>query len=185
MKAVEEKQRRKDEKKAAKVGPQIDVSEVEAEGEGEPVVFDGIGSVKGKATTSIKGKAKLVAEDVEMEVEEDPPILLNHDLPNLQSVLDYADVIVQVLDARDPLAFSSSHLENLATAKPGRRILRVLNKIGSFIAPTVTSFLPISNLRLIPRHRPPRICGILVGLPADSTPNTTFPCIICISSCRF
>jgi nuclear GTP-binding protein len=82
-----------------------------------------------------KEKGKAIVENVDMELEEDIPILINHDLPNLQSVLDQADVILQVLDARDPLAFRSSHLEELAAAKAGRRMLFILNKIGVFIIP--------------------------------------------------
>lgn len=80
-----------------------------------------------------KGKGKGVVEDVEMEPQEGVPILINQDLPNLQSVLDQADVILQVLDARDPLAFRSSHLEELTAAKLRRQMLFVLNKIGWFI----------------------------------------------------
>jgi nuclear GTP-binding protein len=84
----------------------------------------------------LKGKGRAIVEDVDVELEEDIPILINHDLPNLRSVLDQADVILQVLDARDPLAFRSSHLEELAAAKPGRRTLLVLNKIGLLTVPS-------------------------------------------------
>lgn len=72
-------------------------------------------------------------QSIDIDVDEEVPILINHDLPNLQSILDQADVILQVLDARDPLAFRSSHLEELAVAKPGREIIWILNKIGAFI----------------------------------------------------
>lgn len=65
-----------------------------------------------------------------VEEEEEVPILLNRDLPTLKSVLDIADVVIEVLDARDPLSFRSSHLEELIAAKPGKRILLLLNKIG-------------------------------------------------------
>lgn len=140
MKAAEEKQRRKDEKKAAKAGTNVveDRSDTEAEGEGEgnPGIFDGVGSVTGKAAIQTKEKSRAIIEDVEIVSEGDIPILHNNDLPNLQSVLDQADVILQVLDARDPLAFRSSHLEELAAARSGRRILLVLNKIGLLIIPS-------------------------------------------------
>jgi nuclear GTP-binding protein len=95
----------------------------------------------GKATMQAKGKGKGIVEDVEMELQEGIPILINRDLPNLQSVLDQADVILQVLDARDPLAFRSSHLEELTAAKLGRRMLFVLNKIGLFIVMEYTTLL--------------------------------------------
>lgn len=59
-------------------------------------------------------------------------MLVNRDLVNLKTVLDQADVVLEVLDARDPQAFRSSHLEKLAASKPGQRTLLVLNKIGKF-----------------------------------------------------
>jgi len=84
----------------------------------------------GQATSKSKGKGKSIAEDVGMETDEEVPLLVNHDLPNLQSVLDQADVVLQILDARDPLAFRSSHLEGLAAAKSGKQTIFILNKIG-------------------------------------------------------
>ena len=58
------------------------------------------------------------------------PLLLNPDLPNLSSVLEQADVVVQVLDARDPLPGTSKQVEKLVTGKGGGMLL-VLNKIGT------------------------------------------------------
>ncbi|KIM83958.1 hypothetical protein PILCRDRAFT_420239 [Piloderma croceum F 1598] len=143
--AAEEKQRRKDEKKAAKAGTNVveERSDTEADGEGEgnPGIFDGVGSVTGKAAIQTKGKSRDIIEDVEVVSEDEIPILLNNDLPNLQSVLDQADVILQVLDARDPLAFRSSHLEELAAARPGQRTLLVLNKIDTVPLESITSWL--------------------------------------------
>lgn len=93
--------------------------------------FDGIASVDGKRLASAKTQRMVVSvEDTESE-EDDVPILINPDLVNLKSVLDVADVILEVLDARDPLSFRSSHLEELASAQPGKRILLVMNKIGT------------------------------------------------------
>lgn len=60
------------------------------------------------------------------------PTLINYDLPNLKSVIDQADVVLEVLDARDPLAFRSSYLEELVSARSNARILLVLNKIGAW-----------------------------------------------------
>jgi nuclear GTP-binding protein len=129
VKAAEEKQRKKDGKKAAKADHAIEKGSDAGEGEGEPVIFDGVGSVTGQPTIPVKDKRNVIVEETDMELE-DVPILINHDLPNLRSVLDQADVIVQVLDARDPLAFRSSHLEQFIAAKPGGRMFCVLTKIG-------------------------------------------------------
>ena len=63
--------------------------------------------------------------------EEDAPMLVNPDLPNLKAVLDAADVIVEVLDARDPLAARSQHIEEVAR-ESGKRVLLVLNKVGTY-----------------------------------------------------
>lgn len=134
MKIAEEKQRKKDEKKASKTGVAIedlsDAGEEEEVAAGEPVIFDGIGGISGKATAREKGKGKPIAADIEMEDVEAVPILINRDLPTLQSVLDAADVVVQILDARDPLAYRSEHLEEIL-AKAGKKTLLILNKIGT------------------------------------------------------
>ncbi len=71
-----------------------------------------------------------VAEDDAEAEEEETPILVNPDLPDLKSVLDAADVVLEVLDARDPLAARSAHVEGLAR-ESGKRVLLVLNKIGA------------------------------------------------------
>jgi nuclear GTP-binding protein len=77
-----------------------------------------------KTTKSARAAVEDVAEDDGEEV----PVLLNPEYPNLQSILDKSDAIIHVLDARDPLAFRSSHLEKLLEKK---KILLVLNKIGT------------------------------------------------------
>lgn len=67
---------------------------------------------------------------VVLDDEEEAPVLLNPELPNLEAVIEKADVVIQLLDARDPLAFRSSHIEDLVTAKSEKKLLLVLNKIG-------------------------------------------------------
>jgi len=62
-------------------------------------------------------------EDEDMEI----PALVNRDLTNIKAVLDASDVIIQVLDARDPLSFRSTHLEEYA---PSSKLVFILNKIG-------------------------------------------------------
>ncbi|KDQ65029.1 hypothetical protein JAAARDRAFT_167869 [Jaapia argillacea MUCL 33604] len=120
--AEEAKQQKKDAKKAAKAAAAggIGGGEEDRGEEGEEEAFDGVGSVKSGQRLSNKKKVAVVGE-----VEEDVPILLNPDLPNLKSVLDQADVVVEVLDARDPLPYRNSHLEKLVS---GKRLLLVLNK---------------------------------------------------------
>ena len=63
--------------------------------------------------------------------EEEVPILINRDLPTLQSVLEKADVVLEVVDARDPMVFRSEHVEQLAK-DAGKKVLLVLNKIGEY-----------------------------------------------------
>jgi len=59
------------------------------------------------------------------------PLLLNPDLPHLATVLDKADVVIEVLDARDPLSYRSRALEARVASKEGQKLLLVLNKIGA------------------------------------------------------
>lgn len=62
-------------------------------------------------------------------MEEEAPVLINRDLPTLQSVLEKADAVLEVVDARDPVSFRSEHVEQLV--KDGKKkVLLVLNKIG-------------------------------------------------------
>ena len=70
-------------------------------------------------------------EGEEGSEEEEVPVLINRDLPTLQSVLEKADVVLEVVDARDPLAFRSEHVEQLAKDAK-KKVLLVLNKIGEY-----------------------------------------------------
>lgn len=62
--------------------------------------------------------------------EDEAPTLLNPDYPTLQAILAKADVVIHVIDVRDPLAFRSIHLEELVKAQPEQKLMLVLNKIG-------------------------------------------------------
>lgn len=148
--AEELKERKKEEKKVLKAQakaaaisgaePGSDGEEDAAEGahaEEEVTVgeaenaFLGISTVpSSSARTSAKGKAK-AAPVVEVEEPEEVPLLLNPDWPHLGAVLNDADVFVQILDAREPLAFRSAQIERLAEEK-GKKMLFVLNKIGLY-----------------------------------------------------
>ncbi|GAV99714.1 GTP-binding protein [Lentinula edodes] len=120
--AAEEKQHRKDEKKRALKHVAEDAQDDNIEED------DGIASISAKRLTA-KATSKPAPEAEESEGEDEPPILINRDLPHLHAVLDEADAVIQVLDARDPLSFRSSYLEDLVHSKPGRKTLFVLNKI--------------------------------------------------------
>lgn len=71
----------------------------------------------------------LTAEDVinEDSEEEEEPALFNSELSNLKTVLEHADVVLHVLDARDPLSFRSTRVEEVS----GKRTVFALNKIGA------------------------------------------------------
>ncbi|KAG7445979.1 P-loop containing nucleoside triphosphate hydrolase protein [Guyanagaster necrorhizus] len=118
--ALEEKQQRKDAKKAKP-----------ATEEGDPKGFDPVASIAAKHLVNAK-IAKMPASPRQTEEAEDDdeevPVLVNRDLPTLKSVLDHADVLLEVLDCRDPLAFRSSELEKLA---PSGRVVFLLNKIDT------------------------------------------------------
>ena len=81
-----------------------------------------------KATVSSDDEAE-EGEEEEEEADDEAPALLNPDLPNLRAVLAAADVVVHVLDARDPAATRSAHLEEV-TRELGKRLVLVLSKIG-------------------------------------------------------
>jgi nuclear GTP-binding protein len=59
------------------------------------------------------------------------PLVPNPDLPHLAAVLDKAHVVIEVLDARDPLSYRSHALEARVASKEGQKLLFVLNKIGA------------------------------------------------------
>ncbi|KAJ6510235.1 GTP-binding protein [Mycena vitilis] len=156
--AAEEKQRRKEQKKTKKTANDSDAEDEEMEdaGSGDDNAdevfaevkalglaqgFDGIASLSAKRLDNTKLKPREVPMEVEEEPEEEVvPVLINPELPNLQAVLNEADVVVQVLDARDPLPFRSAHLEELAGARPGQRVLLVLNKIDTCPRESVASW---------------------------------------------
>jgi nuclear GTP-binding protein len=75
-------------------------------------------------------------------VAEDPPPLVDAELPTIQSALDKADAVIQVLDARDPQSFRSAFLENLITETNGKdKLLFVLNKVDLIPRESSTAWL--------------------------------------------
>ena len=113
--AAEVKEKRKEEKKMAKLAA------TEAE--------DDTSTTTGPSTiTRTKGAIQPVASD-----DEDVPILLNPEYPHFQALFEKSDVILHVLDSRDPLSFRSSQIETLVSKKPGQRLVLVLNKAGRWL----------------------------------------------------
>ena len=68
----------------------------------------------------------------------------------LYKVIDSSDVVVQVLDARDPLGTRSPHVEKyLKDEKPHKHLINVLNKVD--LVPTwitVCDVIDQSNFRI-------------------------------------
>ncbi|KAF5388105.1 hypothetical protein D9615_000031 [Tricholomella constricta] len=156
---AEEKLRKKEEKKSLRAKAKNSTGEDESneiEGEsgaknagieleelkGLQIGNDAIGGVGAKQLINAKTFSRPAAAPPQEEEDEgeEVPVLLNRDLPNLQAVLDDADVVIEVLDARDPLSFRSSHLEELVATKPGRKILVVLNKIDTCPRESIASW---------------------------------------------
>ena len=158
VQAAEEKERKKAEKQRALAkaraiarGEPIEDSDAEdQEGDAEDGSDEEEGAEKGKKDlnvgsesiaslsakvvgTHLKPRPRPVAEveEDEEEEEEEVPVLINRDLPNLKAVLEKADVLLEVLDGRDPLAFRSQHIEDLGS-ELGKKLLLVVNKIGEF-----------------------------------------------------
>lgn len=110
--AAEAKEKRKEEKQAARIAA------AEVDGETQPTA--------GPSTATIKnGVIQPAVSD-----DEDAPILLNPEYPHFQAIFEKSDVILHVLDARDPLPFRSSQIESLVDNKPEQRLVFVLNKAG-------------------------------------------------------
>ena len=63
--------------------------------------------------------------------DDDVPILLNPEYPHFNAIFEKSDVILYVLDARDPQSFRSSQIENLVSKKSEQRLVFVLNKAGA------------------------------------------------------
>ena len=148
VQAAEAKARRKEEKKNLRAQQKL-VSEANGRGggddggsggqedndhaEGEDGHFDGLATLGGPTKSPSKSMS---SSGVQLAVasagaKDDAPLLLNPDLPHLAAVLDKADVVIEVLDARDPLAHRSSALEARVESKKGQKLLLLLNKIGA------------------------------------------------------
>ncbi|TEB29419.1 hypothetical protein FA13DRAFT_1734606 [Coprinellus micaceus] len=143
--AEEEKEKKKEEKRLARDaarGITRDVEEQPASGDeghqeneapakGSKDLNVGAEAIARLAVQSVSGQLKSrpqpqVAEEDEEEDEE--PALVCSDLPNFKSVLEASDVLLHVVDARDPLEYRSVDLESVAKER-GMKVVFVLNKI--------------------------------------------------------
>ncbi|KAF9268288.1 hypothetical protein L218DRAFT_893232 [Marasmius fiardii PR-910] len=138
---AEERERKKEEKRVKKIGnvekededseneestSHVDKAEIDDE-DGDT---EGVGSISARriASNRISTRPAPIGANGDEEEEEDVPMLINGEFPNLQSVLDQADGVIQILEARDPLSFRSNDLEEVLASK-GKRLLLLLNKI--------------------------------------------------------
>jgi hypothetical protein len=143
--------------------------------------FDGIATFDGRAKT-LSSKSKKSIGVASSTVEEEPP-LMNPELPHLAAVLDKADVVIEILDARDPLAYRSKALETRVSLKEGQRLLLVLNKIGAYSFSHSDAGLHLRVI-MIYRRLPPRADGRVGYAPACGTPDTALPRRIVLSPTR-
>lgn len=144
--AEEAKQRKKELKKALKAGT-AEEGDAGSDREGsETGGFDGVSAVHGGKATAGTSKQVKGAATVADEDDDDIPTLTRSELTSLKDVLEAADVVVEVLDARDPLAYHSAHLAELAKAKEGQKLLLILNKIGE--QDLSYHFVRVSKVRL-------------------------------------
>lgn len=86
-------------------------------------------AVTGSSTAPGK-KGVMRTVDPTASDDEDIPVLLNPEYPHFQAIFEKSDVILHVLDARDPLSFQSSQIETLVSNKPEQRLVFILNKTG-------------------------------------------------------
>lgn len=128
IQAAEEKLQRKEQQKAKSANPAA-VAQDNDESEGEDGDEGGIvasGKVISASSTRKKKDAAVAASASEAD---EVPLLFDPELTDLGSVLDKADVILHVLDARDPLSYRNSIVEGRADGTAKRNVL-LLNKIG-------------------------------------------------------
>jgi nuclear GTP-binding protein len=56
-----------------------------------------------------------------------PPELVDNALPTLQAAIDRADVLLEVVDARDPMGCRSAWLEGLVASADGQVVIALTN----------------------------------------------------------
>jgi len=153
--------------------------------------FDGVatfgGPTKGPPSKSMSMSGAgipLVAASAGAKDGDGAPLLINSDLPHLAAVLDKADVVIEVLDARDPLAHRSSALEARVKSKEGQKLLLVLNKIGACALISLIQCYVMTD-RTARRHMSSRIDRRMGCSVAFRAPDAALPRRIVLSpTCR-
>ncbi|TFK74472.1 hypothetical protein BDN72DRAFT_833399 [Pluteus cervinus] len=142
--ALDEKQKLKDEKRAGKAAlksrSEDPLNQEQTGDKSLDAGEDAIASLSAKHLIYANATTRVTPSPVEDSVD-DVPILYNRDFPTLKSVLDAADVVLHVIDARMPLGTRSAHLESLMKDKPSCRFAFVLNKIDLCPREAVTAWL--------------------------------------------
>lgn len=77
----------------------------------------------------MSGVANMI-EEVDSD-DSDIPALLDSDLPTLQAALDAADVLLEVVDARDISGTRCKAVEDLVIETDGK-VFMIVNKIGTY-----------------------------------------------------
>ncbi|CAL1704387.1 unnamed protein product [Somion occarium] len=161
--AAEEKQLRKEAKKLAKAG-------VEAQAEEDSEAEIGFSSLPGVSKTRPHAAAEASSSTLSEDADEEAPVLVNPDLHNLEAVLDKADVVLELIDARDPLAYRSSHVEDAVKSRIGKKLLFVLNKIDTCPKESIESWT-----RALGKEHPVFLFRSASAFLPDSEPPTTDP----------
>lgn len=146
-----------DEALRRKIAREID----EDEYENEPGILPVYGKNPVNPARAFDAKSKKILEA--QDEEDDVPELIDSELPTIQAALDSADVVVEVLDARDPIGFRSSFLEDLVLIEQSAdnfskankswhdRLLIVLNKADLVPRETAQAWLAYLRKTLGPK----------------------------------
>ncbi|KAI0301855.1 hypothetical protein B0F90DRAFT_1838736 [Multifurca ochricompacta] len=126
--AAEAKARRKEDKKTLRAQQKAALKEDRKDKERG---IEGVVTFGGRTGKSKNGNFSIGAPGSASTTERHAPLLLNSDLSHLAAVLDKADVVIEVLDARDPLAHRCKVLETRIASKEGQKLLLMLNKIDT------------------------------------------------------
>jgi hypothetical protein len=156
--------------------------------EGEDGHFDGLttlgGPTKGPSKSMSMSDSGVPLAVASAGAKGVAPLLLNPDLPHLAAVLDKADVVIEVLDARDPLAHRSSVLEARVESKEGQKLLFLLNKIGARALILLIQCYVMAD-RISHRYMSSRTDRRMGCSLAFRPPNAALPCRVILSpTCR-
>jgi nuclear GTP-binding protein len=185
VQAAEAKARHKEEKKTQRAQQKAAAKSNETDGGAESDGgLDGIGALSSRTNNvsmSVNSKTVTSGFAATTGASGVPPPLIP-DLPHLAAVLDKADVVIEVLDARDPLAYRSQSLETRVASKEGQKLLIVLNKIGACCFRLLSSMPLLTGLL---RCLPPRAYSRMGCPPPCPVSDTTFSlCLIYAFICK-